>query len=280
MQKLIDFIIQTLEGSIVLNSFTLVLSILGISSSIYFYYKSIIKKEPIYILRTFSLITNSFNKIPCISIKHDDKEIKDLSITRIAFWNNGKATIDINDIAKKNPLKFIIDKKYEILNAEILYCKNSANDFKIGIDKNEINVSFEYIDHNEGIILQIYHTGRGNDDITIQGNIKSVKRIKRKNNISFWEKPFIYLINKFDYNKVKRFSKYLRGISIILFSLLFPLIYLSSFFPCIRSIVIDNEFSLINFILILALSFLYAKIGMRLLKRPTPSGFEMFYDEI
>ena len=280
MKPVLDFIVEILEGNIIFNSITLLVAILGIFLSVYFYLKSLKKKKPVYTLRTFSLITENFKKVPSLSIKHCDKNISNLSITRIAFWNNGKETIDKKDIAKKSPIKFVIDEGYEILDAEILYCKNHSNDFKISTNKKEVIIKFDYFDNEEGIILQIYHTGNKNKNFYISGSIKSVKQIINLNDISYFESKLLWLIDKFDINKVRRFTKKVYAIQLVILSLLLPIAYVSQYIPAIKKYSESGNFSFVFFTIILFFSFLFISIGFRRLKKPTPKGFEIFYDEI
>jgi hypothetical protein len=268
-----------LKGNIVFNSITLSIAVLGIILTFIFYLKSVKKKNPVYILRTFSLITENVKKVPLISIKHCDKNISNLSITRIAFWNSGKETIDKNDIARKSPIKFAIDEKHEILDAEILYCKNPSNDFKINANKKEVIIKFDYFDNEEGIILQIYHTGNSNKNFSVSGSIKSVNEIINIKEASYIENKMLWLIEKFDINKVRRFMRKAYAIHLIIFSILLPIAYVSQYIPAIKKFASD-EFSFVFFTFIVFFSFLFLNVGIRKLKKPTPKGFEIFYDEI
>lgn len=280
MKQVLDFIVEMLKGNIVFNSITLSIAVLGIILTFIFYLKSVKKKNPVYILRTFSLITENVKKVPLISIKHCDKNISNLSITRIAFWNSGKETIDKNDIAKKSPIKFVIDEKYEILDAEILYCKNTSNDFKINTNKKDVIIKFDYFDNEEGIILQIYHTGNKNEDFSVSGNIKSVKKITNIKNSSFLENKLLWLIEKFDINKVRRFMRKAYAIQLIILSMSLPIIYVSQYVPAIKIHFANEEFSLTFFLFLVFFSYLFVNVGFRRLKKRTPKGFETFYDEI
>ena len=64
-------------------------------------------------------------------------------------------------------------------NNEIIYQKNPSNDFNISIsnDNKYVDITFDYFDFEEGIVLQVFHTGNKSDDITLVGQIKSVKNI-------------------------------------------------------------------------------------------------------
>lgn len=170
------------QGNYIFNILSFAIGIIGIISSFYFYFKSKRSRIPIYFIRTINLVRERIQKLDTVEIFFSGKRIINLSITKIAILNIGKETINFMDVAINNPLKVIIDDKYEILEAEILVSNNNSNDFKISIEENKkaILIKFDYFDYEEGLVLQLAHTGNSNEDIVVTGNIKSVKKIIRK----------------------------------------------------------------------------------------------------
>ena len=65
---------------------------------------------PIYILRTVNLVRENVQKIDTVNILYAGNKVNNLSITKIAFWNDGKETINNSDVAQNNPIRLIIDK--------------------------------------------------------------------------------------------------------------------------------------------------------------------------
>ena len=110
--------------------------------------------------------------------------------------------------------------------------------------------------------------------------IKSVKQIINLNDISYFESKLLWLIDKFDINKVRRFTKKVYAIQLVILSLLLPIAYVSQYIPAIKKYSESGNFSFVFFTIILFFSFLFISIGFRRLKKPTPKGFEIFYDEI
>jgi hypothetical protein len=92
---------------------------------------------------------------------YSKQKIKNLTVTKFAFWNAGKETINNTDIAKSQPLKIIIDNNHEILDFEKEYENNPANEFSFSLsdDKKILSINFDYIDKNQGFILQINSYG-------------------------------------------------------------------------------------------------------------------------
>lgn len=265
------------------NVISFTIALLGIALSIYFYKKSIRTKQPIYITRTINLIKQNVQKIETVEITYNKEPISNLSITKIALWNDGKETINHTDIAQNDGIKVKIHEDFQILDSEIIYSKNKANDFNIQIqnDFKSINLSFDYFDFEEGIVLLIYHTGINNSNISITGTVKSVKRIKRKD-FSLQLLPSLPILTKSTSEnsvitkpKLKKVVlKKIMGWSLILISILM------FFIPFYTDRKVHTTMTSLNEKMIVSLIFLpYFYVGFRILKRKIPKGFDIFEDE-
>lgn len=262
-----------------LNLVSLLLAILGIIFTIYFYFKSQKSKMPIYAVRTINLVKEKIQKIETVQILYSGEEVINLSISKIAFWNDGKETINASDIAVNNPLKIDITGEYEILDAEILFQKNKSNDFKLTINESNTSVliNFDFFDFEEGIVLQVFHTGNSSQDINVSGTIKSVKTIKRKE-ISYSIFPnIIFDILNGDNTKIKRKTMMsILGYSAILSGIIFS----CSFFilPTKQELIIEDP-SLFKKLLPALIGIPYIYLGYKIVKRHIPKGFDIFNEE-
>lgn len=163
-----------------INIIFLLFALIGISLSIIFYLKSKRDKQLCFVKGSFNIIGVRAILIEKLKFFYDDKKIDNLTATKIAFWNRGNETIDENDIAPKDPVKLSVNEKYKILDARILYQTKDANNFKIIINTNdrEIIITFDFLTKNQGVIIQLLHTGFRNDDIKLSGTIKGVNAFK------------------------------------------------------------------------------------------------------
>ncbi|MGA2669455.1 MAG: hypothetical protein ABSF32_11170 [Ignavibacteria bacterium] len=185
------------------NLIFLLLALLGIGLSFYFYKKSQRLKKPYYFNKSINLIKNNLPNIDGLELLYQGEIIHNLTITNFALWNEGMDTINNLDVAPINNLK-IIPKDIEntsILAYEIIYIKNKSNNFRIEFSKeqNLLFIDFDYIDKDEGIIFKIYHTGTSNDDLFLHGDIKGTKGFIFKNlnlnNISYtFKKKFLLFL--------------------------------------------------------------------------------------
>lgn len=268
------------DSSPYLNAISFLLAIAGIFFSVFFYKKSKKEKKPIYMLRTVNLIRENIQKIDRINILYDGKTVNNLSITKIALWNGGKSTIDNKDVAKKDPLRLAIKNDCNFLDAEIIYQKNASNGFDISIsdDQKYIHIAFDYFDFEEGIVLQIFHTGHKSSDISLMGQIKSVKQIQRGYNSQFIIP--IFLVNmlqeaKITHGKVKllfRWSSIIMGVLLILLSI--------AQFMNLEFVKYNSEVERkVTMILGGVLGLLYLFIGYKSVRRYIPKGFDIFNEE-
>lgn len=248
-----------------------IITIFAIFLTIYFYYKSKKSKKPFYAILNFNLVTNLVSKFESLQICYGSDDIVNLSACKIAFWNEGNDTIDKNDVAPSDPIIFKLDPDCKILDAKILYEKNPVNRFSIDIspDKTSIQVSFDYIDQNEGVIIQLLHTGVNATNIKFQGSIKGVKKINCTTNTksnALLSRMIIRILPDKTY-KLKRIFGY--------FSFIVSLVILGVILIIPRGI--ESPF---DFIFVAVMLVPYWFMAYTLLKRRVPSGFEIFEDEI
>jgi len=55
------------------------------------------EKKPTYIIRTINLLRDNIKKVDNVKMFYAEKEITNLSISKIAIWNAGKDTINSTD---------------------------------------------------------------------------------------------------------------------------------------------------------------------------------------
>ena len=284
---ILNYTYSFLQGSLYFKNVCLGLAVISIILCIYFYIKAKKVKQPTYAVRTIRLIEPKIKNIGNINISYLENKIENLSVSKIALWNSGRDTIDYTDVAKNDNLKIIIDSQYRILDCSILFQKNKANSFTVEIsnDGKAVAINFDYFDCNEGVILQVFHTGNSSNNISLIGRIKSVNRIKRKgeqkrNN----SKPSF--INKASIAIIKIAAKFVRTrlyrYTAIVFFIYLCLLFCYSFFvdaETITSLFYGNnsKFSMQFLLLLLAISYFY--IAYITSNNNIPKGFDIFNEE-
>lgn len=175
---------------------SLVLTIFSIILAYYFYYRSLNIKLPCYNRRSRLLINPTLTAQNPIKVTFNKKAVNTLSLAYIAFWNNGRATINRDDIAGTDPLRIVSSKDCRILAADIAVANRAVNNFKVTLlqESNVITIDFDFIDHKNGAVIRIYHTGVDHQDIDLIGTIKGTSGIL---NVGKSEETFITRQKKF-----------------------------------------------------------------------------------
>jgi hypothetical protein len=145
----------------------LILSLVTVLSFVYAIYTQITnkeRKELTYAQKTDTLIYNKEKSFEKISVFYDDKPIENLYVSKIAIWNSGNRVLKKADFVKNKLLKISLEDNCDILESNIIMKTEETNAFKLSPkDDKEILVDFDYAEKDDGIVLQLIHTGEKND---------------------------------------------------------------------------------------------------------------------
>lgn len=280
MNNNIQYFAELLNNYSLKDAISLFLTIISIITAIFFYLKGKKSKIPTYILRTISLVQEKIQKIETVKILYSGNKVDNLSISKIAIWNAGKDTIDHKDIAQNNPIRLIIEENYLFLEANIIYQKNPSNNFNISLSDNNkyIDITFDYFDYEEGIVLQVFHTGNTSKNITLIGQVKSVKKINRKDN----SRLFMFSIDNIFIKKIKTDGNFnlilgwtvlIVGLFVIFFS------FIPTYIQTPQKEYNPDESKFIASITLFILGVIYSLMGYNMVKRKIPKGFNVFNEE-
>jgi hypothetical protein len=152
------------------------IGIIGIITGFVFYKKSEKHKSPVYFMKSNNLIQDNRYKLNGLDISYKGQKITNLTITEIAFWNQGREVIERDDIVKSELLRIETLEGIEILDAQIIRFNNSTSGVTIE-QKNpqRVNLSFDYLEKDNGVTVQIIHTGKETGNIFINGKIKGAE---------------------------------------------------------------------------------------------------------
>lgn len=161
------------------------LAVLGVVLSIVFYYRGKRVKKLSFMIKTFNLINNRLKKVEDIGVTYKGAKVENLSVSKFGIWNDGNETINGEDIAKNNRLRIETLEGIQILGYEISLLSNESNGIKLDPDYDidyaisSIDVSFDYLDPNEAVVVQIYHTGIGSEQLTLSGAVRGIKNLNQ-----------------------------------------------------------------------------------------------------
>ncbi|MFA5253694.1 MAG: hypothetical protein WC367_03360 [Methanoregula sp.] len=218
--------IASITSSPYFSVLNLVIAIGGIILAIFFYLRSTKNREPVYAIRTYNILEDYSSKMTGLSINYKAETVKDLSVSKIAFWNRGRETIKKSDIPSGDQLRIVAKTGQKILNAEIITPTNSPNKFEISTieDHGLVRIGFEYLDKNQGGVIQIIHTGTSSEDIAIEGTVMGFGKPENSNIEARISKKIAFLKIAKPNRKIMRFA----GLIFISFLALFSIILIVS----------------------------------------------------
>lgn len=175
-----EFFNQLLQNP-VLNGLGFLLGIISLVLGYIFYREGLRLKKPMWNVRSNNLIQDFSSAITDLAILYKGEKVENITISRIIFWNGGKDTINAQDVARTDPLKIIATEKNTLLDVKLLSMNNKPSLFTVSLqpDKTCALLNFEYLDYNQGAIIQIIHTGKSSYDLNIVGTVKSAKIQKK-----------------------------------------------------------------------------------------------------
>jgi hypothetical protein len=175
---------MTLET--VLGIIGTVIGVIGLIAAYYFYRKSIKGKEPCWMIFSNNLISGVESKFDGINVIYKGQKVKNVTVSKVYFWNKGSDTIVAEDIQTRNPLVIESLGGAKILEAKILSANSMSTQFKVTLlrEKYKCKMHFNYLDKNQGAVIQIIHTGKSSESLRVVGDIRGVTKITNGNSSS------------------------------------------------------------------------------------------------
>jgi len=179
-----------------INIFGVIVTTISCILAVIFYLKSKKAKKPYYEMTSFNLVNSELKQIEGIEIKFNNSTIKNLTATKFVFWNEGKDTIDKNDLPELAPLTIRAkDTNTQLYTVEVVSMSEPSNQIRVNQVKfscinpedenirqlnepDEFRVEFDYLDQYQKGELKILHSGTSNDDLIITGKIKGAGDFK------------------------------------------------------------------------------------------------------
>ena len=215
----IDRFSTWLNGGPGVNLVSLSLGAAGVLLAFVFYFRGKRVRQPVFRTRTFALIEDKTAKIQSLKILYNDQPVENLSLTRVAIWNRGSEPIRFSDFAETDKLRIKVEDGAKLLGTQIHATNSPTNKFAI-IPENEngvININFEYFQKNEGVVINIYHTGKPQTKILPQGTVIGGEQL-----VQFRQKDLLIdALGKIIFGWIKWFPKTKNTFLIVIFATIF-----------------------------------------------------------
>jgi hypothetical protein len=161
------------NGWITLGAFAITL--VGIPLAIFLHYRGKKDRLPRYAIRNNSIIVGHKEKYPAVQVHfqgYGEDNIPNLSVSKVAFWNDGRGTIKKDNVTKSG-VTLQMKEECVILDVLIIQSTNKENRFSItkSDHRKSATITFEYIDYCDGVVFQVFHTGTSDKDLSIVGTV-------------------------------------------------------------------------------------------------------------
>lgn len=139
-----------------------------------FYRRGRRDKKPLWSIKNNNLIRGFSKQLPNLDVKYSGQNVENLSIAKIVFWNAGSETIRGEDIADADPVSIVPLNNTKLLDVKLLEDNSKPSRFLISTkpDMTAAFLQFDFVDKNQGAVVQAIHTGTSAKDVTLTGTIK------------------------------------------------------------------------------------------------------------
>ena len=111
-----------------------------------------------------TLIEDSSGILPdAVEVRYEGQRVSRLTLVQLRFWNSGRRPIKCNDLVESDPIVFDFGDGANILKCEIESITRQSIGCRIelcGKKSNKIRVRFDFLDQQDGMLVNVFHTGR------------------------------------------------------------------------------------------------------------------------
>lgn len=171
---IIDFVYGLSLSEIISYMTALIGTIFGLIS----YYRSKLVQKPRFKKMSAVITEDMISKESLVHIQNGDQRLNQLTISIIAFWNDG-ITLKREDISLKSPFRVVLcQEDSEILDCFLSYSeKENDVTLQIAEDRKSIILDFDYLAKKQGFVLKTLHTGLGSTALNVDGAMKNEGKI-------------------------------------------------------------------------------------------------------
>jgi len=228
-------------------------------------------RKPTYYIKSHNLVRDFTSKLDKLQMFYGGTNVKNLTASKVAFWNDGGETINKSDIADTDPLRIEAVGTCEILDASVIKETDKVNQSSIEkVDNKLVRILFSFLDKGQGGAIQVIHTGKDSSDIKVEGFVKGAGEPLS----SFSRGRLLVILERIlspprQTQPKSSPAKVRRAVAIVLF--------IGAFF--MLGAVFAERDSVYEMILGLLLVLIYVYVGYTLLKRRVPKSLEIVEEE-
>jgi len=161
----------------------LVCGVIGIVLAIVFYIRGRRVSSIKYDYLGRSLVEGLSGALEGIEVRYKGSVQDRITVSRFAFWNAGTETIRAGDLTD-DALRVACKQGIQILDHRVVETNDVTNKISLGAvqnaeDEASVSIRFDYLDPNDGAVLQIVHDGHERTRFRLVGSLKGSCSIAR-----------------------------------------------------------------------------------------------------
>jgi hypothetical protein len=153
---------------------SLAVGVLGVVLAVILYRWGRRDKKPMWSIKNNNLIRGFSKQLPNLDVKVSGQNVETLSVCKIVFWNAGSETIQGDDIADADRITIVPLNDAKLLDVKLLDDNSKPSRFLISTapDMTAAFLNFDFVDRNQGAVIQVVHTGASANNLRLNGTIK------------------------------------------------------------------------------------------------------------
>ena len=149
------------DGGRSFNFWSFAIGVVGIVLGLYGLYiafRSKREKRPLYLSNSYEVVSGT-HAVEGMQITVHGTVVSSLTVTRISFWNAGRETMHRADIVAADPIRISpLNPDTTILGAKLAHVCRPVNDIQIAPAAHAVGITFDFLDHSDGCIVDLYHS--------------------------------------------------------------------------------------------------------------------------
>lgn len=163
----------------------------GLLVALWFYLKSRKVRRPYFAARDSNLVKDLSSKFEGLKVMFGSQEVRNFTSSRVVFWNGGRETINREDVVNADPVVMQFSPEARPLAFKVIHQSYAPNQLSAHLDteRNRVRIEFEYLDHYDGGVIQVLHSGRATGhDYEFRGSVKGHGPVRQREVPWFWAK--------------------------------------------------------------------------------------------
>lgn len=147
----------------------------------YYANKGIRTQQPLWCSWSATLAERFSTKNSRCYITYDGRAFDSVSISWIMLWNNGRATLEADDLDPKDRFRIEATRQATILDAKVVAVSTASSGATITVspDGSQADIGFDLLRYREGVLFQITHSGSSPVFLELVGRLKEHEQLRR-----------------------------------------------------------------------------------------------------